>query len=242
MNIPAAPDRGTVAATCRPRYGTGNPEAVANPYWEWAIRAEMDPYTARQAFKLPSSASVHRRHGARHAYRDDENGPVWTFARFGMSETDLAGGRRLCIAGEHEDWYDPDFCIYNDVIIFGPDDAIAIYAYPLDVFPPTDFHSATQVAGSLFLIGSVGYVDLRRPGTTPVHALDLETMAISRIATSGPEPGWIGHHDAEYIASDNAIVVSGGRVCLGEGEHQGFVSLEGHHALSLETMTWSRIG
>lgn len=148
----------------------------------------------------------------------------------------------FCIAGEHEDWYDPDFCIYNDVIIFGPDDVIAIYAYPLDVFPPTDFHSATQVAGSLFLIGSVGYVDLRRPGTTPVHALDLETMAISRIATSGPEPGWIGHHDAEYIASDNAIVVSGGRVCLGEGENQSFAPLEGHHALSLETMTWSRIG
>lgn len=40
--------------------------------------------------------------------------PVWCFNRFGATRTKLPDGRTVCIGGEHEDFYDPDFYIYND--------------------------------------------------------------------------------------------------------------------------------
>ena len=45
------------------------------------------------------------------------DGPVWCFSRFGTSLTELPDGRFVQIGGEHEDFYDPDFCIYNDVTV-----------------------------------------------------------------------------------------------------------------------------
>merc|ERR1719473_2000472 len=79
-----------------------------------------------------------------------EGDPVWTFHRFGRTVTQLPCGRLVMIGGEHEDYYHPDFCIYNDVGIFTPgqgaeDGSIEILGYPRSVFPPTDFHSATFV-------------------------------------------------------------------------------------------------
>jgi hypothetical protein len=32
-----------------------------------------------------------------------------------------------CIGGEHEDYYDPDVHIYNDVVVLGPGGEIEIY-------------------------------------------------------------------------------------------------------------------
>lgn len=61
------------------------------------------------------------------------------------SSTRLRNGREIYIAGEHEDWYDPDFYIYNDVIVIHPNLEIQIYGYPRTVFRATDFHSATLV-------------------------------------------------------------------------------------------------
>lgn len=48
--------------------------------------------------------------------------------------TILEDGRALFIAGEHEDSYDPDFCIYNDLIVFHTDKSVQIFAYPREVF------------------------------------------------------------------------------------------------------------
>lgn len=39
--------------------------------------------------------------------------PVRCFQRFGSTVTVLPDGRLVHIGGEHEDEYDPDFCIYN---------------------------------------------------------------------------------------------------------------------------------
>jgi hypothetical protein len=44
--------------------------------------------------------------------------------------------------GEHEDFYDPDFCIYNDVFVHERDGSVAIYGYPESVFPPTDYDAS----------------------------------------------------------------------------------------------------
>ena len=57
----------------------------------------------------------------------------------GQSQTELPDGRLICVAGEHEDSYDPDFHIYNDVVVFDPSGEYEIYGYPQNVFPPTDF-------------------------------------------------------------------------------------------------------
>ena len=35
------------------------------------------------------------------------------FFRLGGTRTELSDGRVIWIGGEHEDGYDPDFCIYN---------------------------------------------------------------------------------------------------------------------------------
>jgi hypothetical protein len=44
--------------------------------------------------------------------------PVFCFRRFGRTETKLPNGRIVYIGGEHEDIYDPDLNIYNDVVVF----------------------------------------------------------------------------------------------------------------------------
>ena len=51
--------------------------------------------------------------------RFDTNGSIswgdtiWCFERAGATLTQLPDGREVRIGGEHEDFYDPDFCIYN---------------------------------------------------------------------------------------------------------------------------------
>lgn len=79
--------------------------------------------------------------GARHSSLD--TGPVWSFDRFGQSATRRADGRLVLIAGEHEDRYDPDFRIYNDVTVLDGRGGAQHFLSPAEVFPPTDVHSAT---------------------------------------------------------------------------------------------------
>ena len=117
--------------------------------------------------------------------------------------TTARDGRILLIAGEHEDYYDPDFYIYNDVVVRHPDGRIDIFGYPRDVFPPTDFHTATLVGNDIVIIGSLGYLEERKPATTPVTVLDLETFTISKVVTSGPAPGWIHYHEAPLALISN---------------------------------------
>ena len=89
--------------------------------------------------------------------------------RFGQSLTLLPDGLAVQIGGEHEDYYDPDFCIYNDVFVHERDGSITIYGYPESAFPPTDFRTATLVGDSIYVIGSLGsrgpVTSVRRPCT-----------------------------------------------------------------------------
>lgn len=151
--------------------------------------------------------------------RADE-GHKWFFHRFGMSRTRMPDGRVICIAGEHEDYYDPDFCIYNDVVVLKPgagqrsvtetNGDIEFYDYPFEVFPPTDFHSATLVGDKIYLIGSLGYLSSRRKDFTPVFLLDTQTYRITELQTHGEFPGWIYDHHASFDEPNNAIIVRGG--------------------------------
>lgn len=176
------------------RFGRENPERMGMPFWEMMVRCRKYAYWARKHFDA-----------------ENDDGAVWCFDRFGMSETTLRGGRMVYIAGEHEDHYDPDFCIYNDVVVKHPDGRIEIFGYPREVFPPTDFHSATAMGDRIIVVGSIGYGDERRPGYAPVYSLGVADFRMSRMETSGDSPGWLSKHEAE-LTPNGLITIKGGQV------------------------------
>lgn len=184
-----------------PRVVVGGPTRLDNPFWHWLVRTRHSAYAANEAIHGPSPFAA---------------GPGWCFDRFGKSETPLPDGRVVHIAGEHEDHYDPDFYIYNDVIVIGHDGAIAIYGYSREVFPPTDFHTATLIGDAIYIVGCLGYPEQRVKGSTPVFRLALDTVVITPVTTSGEAPGWIHGHTAELADDGETIVIRGGEVWLGE--------------------------
>lgn len=147
--------------------------------------------------------------------------PIWCTARFGQSLSRLPDGTFVQIGGEHEDFYDPDFLIYNDVIIHHADSTVGkpkfdIYGYPEDVFPPTDWHTATYVPAenAVFIVGCLGYStdeanERKKRGETPVYRLEVGTWKIKKMDTSGNGPGWIWRHDAELEGTAIRIKANG---------------------------------
>lgn len=175
-----------------PRRGKLHPESMTNPFWTWCVETKNSGYENNEAFDGPSSF---------------EAGPCWSFDRFGQSETPLPDGRTVFIAGEHEDSYDPDFYIYNDVTIVSRDGETTILGYPEDVFPPTDFHTATLVDDEIILIGSLGYPEKRIEGATQVLRLNLHDWTMSHQDTTHA-PGWISEHTAELSSDRQKIRIS----------------------------------
>jgi len=184
----------------------------------------LNAYQANQVFGGPSSMDA---------------GPCWCFDRFGQSETTLPNGRIVYVGGEHEDFYDPDFYIYNDVVIVDTSGNIQILGYPTEVFPPTDFHSATLVDNGVILIGNLGYADARPSGQTQVLRLELDTWRISTIETFGDLPGWIHGHKAELSPDRSEIHITGGEVDRGEG--QSLLENIDEWSLDLQTWRWKRL-
>jgi len=208
-----------------PRLGTSNPDRMNNPVWEWLIKTRANAFAANELLKGPSSF---------------EAGPVWCFDRFGQSSSQLPDGRVVFIAGEHEDSYDPDFYIYNDIVVQHPDGRIEIFGYPREVFPPTDFHSATLVSNRIVLIGNLGYPDRRTPGLTQVMTLELDTFAISTLRTSGKSPGWIHSHNASLADDGHSILIQGGKLDRGEPDKSLVENID-DWKLHLNDWRWERM-
>ena len=62
----------------------------------------------------------------------------------------------MLIGGYHEDFYDPDHCVYNDVAVLSRDERrLELYAYPRSVLPPLDSHAAAFVPSenAIFIVG-----------------------------------------------------------------------------------------
>ena len=208
------------------RFGRTNPERVHEPYWEQMIRAGVTAYAAESRMgETP---------------RHDKARPGWCAQRFGQSITFLPGGRIVQVAGEHEDSYDPDFCIYNDVFVHDPDGSIAIYTYPEAEFPPTDFHTATLIGDYIYLIGSLGYHGTRKFGHTPVYRLDTRRWGIEPVEARGDAPGWIYKHRAT-APSAGEIRIEGGTVATLEGEAERHDPNTAAFVLDLERRRWRRI-
>jgi hypothetical protein len=209
-----------------PRFGLSNPERMNNPVWEWLVRCRVSAYWANKEFEGPHSS---------------EAGPCWCFRRFGQSKTKLPDGRVVLIGGEHEDFYDPDFYIYNDVVVRHPDGGIEIYGYPEEVFAPTDSHSATLLDDCIVVVGCLGYPQMRKYGTTPVYRLDLRSFSIRAMDCTGEAPGWLHKHDAAYVPQENAIVFTGGLVERGDPDRPGLVENIDDWKLHLAERRWERL-
>lgn len=204
------------------RFGRSNPELMDVPFWHVMIRTGWSAYRAYKFANehLQASPKV--------------GGPGWCFSRFGMAEVSLSPDWSLFIAGEHEDSYDDDFQIYNDVIVRNRDGGIWIYGYPPEIFPPTDFHTATYYDYGVFIIGNLGYLDARRWRETPVYRLDLANFSIDKVHTKGEGPGWIHGHVA--IRNDESVItILGGKRISEDGKfkHNNRV-----YQLELESLTW----
>lgn len=197
--------------------GTTNPEERTLPYHIEMLRTGESSYAARQ-----------RMRGLPHA--------VWTADRFGQSTTRLPDGRWVQIGGEHEDFYDPDFIIFSDVVVHTTGAGVQVFFYPASIFPPTDFHTATLIGGAIWVIGGLGYMSDRQPGVTVVHRLDLSDFSMTRIDTTGDGPGWISRHKA--TEANGIITISGGEITTGNGleDHTGTFSFDPQNA------HWTRQG
>lgn len=204
------------------RFGVKNPEEIDNPFWLSMVRSGASAWKASEKF---SDSSV------------GERLPVWCYQRFGRSTTILDDGRIIEIAGEHEDHYDPDFCIYNDVTEFSADGSIRIFGYPQDRFPPTDFHSATLVDDAILIVGCLGYAAGRQFGRTPVYRLDINTFEIREVKTSGDQPGWIHRHKAR-LDGPGRLIVYGGKI--EQGLKTPALENIDEWALDLTTWVWTR--
>lgn len=213
------------------RRGRTPAEDMTNPVWQWLFRGRMDPYHAHEHFQQTLGLSTDT--------FDSPNQPRWAGCRMGQSRTELPDGRVFWIAGEHEDYYDPDFFIYNDVIVQSPDGDVRIFGYPESTFQPTDFHSATAINDGLeiLIIGSIGYSGSRDPSSTPIHSLNTETLAIQRLESSGTPPGWISRHTAKLSKENHSILIRGGEIETADGQVENIDDW----SLSLPDLTWTRL-
>ena len=218
-----------------------NPEVVTSPYYESLIRMDMSPYSARNFFinyfNTPESKlTSYELYDSQ--CNDDGEIPFWTFTRMGKSITKLSDGREIHIGGESEYYNDPDYCIYNDVICMNTDDSIQHFVYPADVFPPTDFHTATLVGHFIYVIGSCGYKT--NYGTTQICRLDTRTFQMERLTATASEngPGWIGSHTATFVQPEH-IVIDGGKVNEIVNETKEYNDSEKNCSLNLRTMEWT---
>ena len=206
----------------RASWGDHNPELLDRRFWHAMIRSGIDAYVAAQL----SGGTL-------------DDCPVWCAQRFGQSLTLLHDGRAIQIGGEHEDYYDQDFYIYNDVFVHHPDGRIDIFCYPKEVFPPTDFHTATLIGDTIYIIGGLGYPGSRLFGETPVYCLDTNTLQISYIKATGDQPGWISKHRAT-LAGSREIRVWGGKISAATRDKETYEDNRESWVLDTSLLRWRR--
>ncbi|MEI8282553.1 MAG: ankyrin repeat domain-containing protein, partial [Armatimonadota bacterium] len=187
-----------------PYFGRTNPELVNRPFWLAMIRIGYSGYGARQTFEPDAP------------FQCGGKDPVWGAERFGQSITFLPDGRIIEIGGEHEDSYDPDFCIFNDVFVHHPNGSTDIYCYPKSVFPPTDFHSATLVGEWIYIIGCLGYHGERQGKFIPVYRLNTVSFAIEKVETRSSPPYQVYSHAAKLVSGDKIQIKGGQKLTIGK--------------------------
>lgn len=199
-----------------------SPQMNSGDIFQWRMREDFSPYQIRC-------------HLQEMGYTIKQ--PIWTFLlRMGQSVTELPDGTKVSIAGEYEDYYDPDFKIYNDVMIQKMNGEIQLWHYPIEQFPPTDFHTAyyDQVTHSIFLIGNLGYPENRKEDSTQVLRLNLNTLEIEKLECFGNIPSWLHHHEMKVI-NQHELEFSNGHVIKNKKYLRNLYTWR----LNIRTLEWS---
>lgn len=199
------------------KLGTCNPDRMNNPFWDLMVRTRANPGPVARAWSLP----------------ERKRPAVWCFDRYGSTLNRLPDGRFVEIGGEHEDYYAPNFCIYNDVVVHHPDGSFDLYGYPREVFGATDYHTANLLGDWIYVIGCLGYPIDRRSGETPLYRLNIHTFAMEPLTTTGG-PGWIHRHYARSV-DDRTIEVVSGLIVNGPDAHKNTAVFQ----LDVITLNWS---
>jgi Ankyrin repeats (3 copies)/Ankyrin repeat len=205
------------------RFGKSNPELCHYKFWYDMVRYGKTAWQAKDIFGEASYSEK----------------PIWCYELYGKSITDLGNGQFIEIGGEHEDHYDPDFCIYNEVFHHKGNGDFDIYMYPKEVFPPTDNHTATLVGKFIYIVGNLGYPANREFGTTPVYRLSTENFSIEKLTTNGVGPGWIYNHIA-VLEDDNTICIKEGTIAIFKEEQEFHESNKFDFKLDFNTLEWSK--
>lgn len=86
--------------------------------------------------------------------------------------------------------------------------------YPVEIFPPTDFHTSTYFVDpttgkeSIIIVGGLGYTGQASRSQTDVYQLDLTDFSIQRLNTSGGGPtGGTSKHEAELIGGEGQAAI-----------------------------------
>ena len=242
------------------RYGAQHPERVEEAYFHHMFQTAKPAYAASS----PINIDQIRKKGAKGLEKDYNEimkqvhkgeldattgagyinfliggRPLWCYDRYGITQNVLEDGSLLLIGGEHEDYYDEQFWIYNDVVKIDPEGKVAIYFYPKTIFPPTDFHTATPVGDQIYIIGGLGYQKDRREWFTPVYVLDLKDFSIRAISTKGSPPGWISRHFSFYDEKAGLIYLFGGEEFKKQGSKQGqFIPNSQFYSFNISARTW----
>lgn len=214
------------------RYGNANPEKVTDAYYEFMIATGKvaGAIGASPFMDLMTSGKIkdfekdfeeltgkvkdgQLSSGAAAGFFNYlTNGkPKWCNHRYGRSYHFLEDGTMIQIGGEHEDSYDPEFNIYNDVIKITPKGSVDVFLYPERIFPPTDFHSSTLVDNQIIIIGGLGYQKDRVTNKTNMHVLNLDDFSIKAMPSKGDKPGWIFEHTTLLDEQNNCLYLMDGK-------------------------------
>jgi hypothetical protein len=101
------------------RVGTRNPERIEDLFWHFKVAQELATRGLLSKQQMEVARQAWKQANKNKGISDGVIHPLWSFRRHGQTQTTLPDGRMLFVAGEHEDAYDRDFFIYNDVVVLG---------------------------------------------------------------------------------------------------------------------------
>ncbi|WP_213067261.1 hypothetical protein, partial [Acinetobacter sp. CFCC 10889] len=134
-----------------------------------------------------------------------------------------------------EDYYFPDFDIYNDVTIKYLDGTCELWNYPEEQFPPVYAHSTIYDKNThkTYITGGLGSGDRQRQNVTEIYVLDLETKDIQKIEALGESPPCLHDHNTK-IWNHDLIEIKGGYIL-----HKG-IAIKNMYVwyFNLKTQTW----
>ncbi len=205
--------------------GQENPSLTKNKLWDALIHNSITHYEIIKYFEYTQQE-----------FKSFQN--PWNVKRTGQSTNILPDGRILDIGGTNGLFFDPGFMKFNDVIVYCPKDKVSIYNYPLDIFFPLDFHTATYIKDKIIICGGSSQASIANKTSkeTPLYSLNLKTYKITKIDFKGDNPGWIYKHKADVSPDQNSIIYTGGKYL---DEIHGEVENTSVYKFDLLNNTWS---